>query len=254
MLKFLVTKKEEAREKKRKDERGGAKGQAVPGKRSRKRLCDRIRVVYQHPTLDAQLIVADMKDYFPLVEKAIKESKPYFKTRCITIRGCVMKQRRQTCFMGGPGVTGFLYSGQYTEADPMSPAVAEIMTLVNEELGTAFNGALLNSYPADGKSTIGFHSDAETGLGAGSTVVSISFGGARKFRLKDKKTRKTLFDHMTGPCELMVMKGKHFQPHLLHGIPSQSKSMHRWSITFRMHAIESREGEKEEEEEEEEDS
>jgi len=201
--------------------------------------------VYDHPDLDAQLLIADMKNYFALVKRAVKEATPLFKTRCINVGGKSVPQGRQTCFMGGPGVSGFQYSGQFTEADPMSPATSALLALVNGELGTEFNGALLNSYPSVGerKSQIGFHSDAETGLGKGSTVVSISFGGARTFRLKDKKTRKTLFSLKTGPCELMVMKGHDFQPKLLHGIPPQAKCDHRWSITFRKHTVQPDEGE-----------
>jgi alkylated DNA repair dioxygenase AlkB len=209
----------------------------TPSKAPSKTLKARLQTLYAHPTLDAKLLVAPLADWTGAVKKALESAQPSFRVREIQMGGKWRPQKRATCFMAGPGVPGFSYSGQTTDPDPLTAPVKAVLDRVNEALGLAFNGVLLNFYEASPTSGIGFHSDAPTGLGAGGTVVSISFGAPRTFRVKDKATLKTLVSHKTGPCELMVMAGTDFQPTLLHGIPAMAKAGRRWSLTFRQHAV-----------------
>jgi alkylated DNA repair dioxygenase AlkB len=194
-----------------------------------------LRTVFELPNVQARLRTCDLRQISEMVRAAVASAKHLFKLRSIQMRGTTVVQKRQTCFMGLPGVPGFCYSGQTTAALAMTAPVHALLQMVNDQMGTDFNGALLNYYEATPTSAIGFHSDAYTGLGRGGTVVSISFGGARTFRLKDKGTRQTVFDLRTGPCELMAMEGRDFQRRLVHGIPPMAKPQPRWSITFRTH-------------------
>jgi alkylated DNA repair dioxygenase AlkB len=94
-----------------------------------------------------------------------------------------------------------------------------------------FNGLLLNRY-RDGQDSIGFHTDAEPELGVNPVVATLSFGTARDFVLKHRKTKETL-TYPLGSGSLLVMGGAS-QHHWLHGIPKTDAAVgERISLTFR---------------------
>lgn len=122
----------------------------------------------------------------------------------------------------------------------LSPEMREIMSAVNNKLGTAFNGILLNYY-ADGSETIGAHSDDEKGLytdKGNSTIASIiidSDSEPRIFRIRNKSTKEIVYDCPTPDGCLIVMQGQ-FQKELTHEIPASKRIKEpRWSLTFREH-------------------
>ena len=98
-----------------------------------------------------------------------------------------------------------------------------------------FNGILINRYK-DGNNYIGPHSDNEKNLDE-QGVIAISVGAIRKFRIRDKQTKKIIIDIPTNSYELMHMGGK-FQEEFVHEIPIQKKvKEERYSFTFRKHKI-----------------
>jgi alkylated DNA repair dioxygenase AlkB len=107
------------------------------------------------------------------------------------------------------------------------------LELVNKKFKTRFNGILVNKY-ANGLDNIGEHSDDESQLdNAG--VVAISYGAIRKFRIRDKKTKKIVKDIPTLPNQIIQMAGD-FQKEFKHGIPVEKKVKEpRISFTFRKH-------------------
>lgn len=129
---------------------------------------------------------------------------------------------------------GYRYSGQIITSKPLKKCPGyTIMDDVNEDLGTSFNGILVNRY-ANGDDYIGAHSDDESAL-SGNMVAGLSFGATRKFRIRDKKTGHIVLDYKWEHGTLIVMKGD-FQKEFTHEIPVQRKvELPRISLTFRKH-------------------
>lgn len=163
----------------------------------------------------------------------------------VTIFGKQMVMRRGVGFFSDES-EGYRFAGQISKSTPLTPELSELLYIVNTALRDAkaissdFNGILVNRYQ-DGLESIGAHSDDESGLNNG-VVASLSVGATRKFRLRDKKTKKILrdYDHQEG--ELLVMAdGKDFtkysfQKCYTHEITKTTKCQEpRISLTFRRH-------------------
>ena len=121
-----------------------------------------------------------------------------------------------------------------TPSQPCSPELRALLAKVNVELGTAFNAALVNKYN-DGSDTIGAHSDAKDGLAEDGTVVVVSLGASRTFRVK-KKVGVWKMDVLTSHGQLLVMEGPGFQRDYTHEVPKTVRvKAPRVSITLRHH-------------------
>lgn len=164
--------------------------------------------------------------FFALTKQLPLEDKPTCK---IFGRECIM--HRSIGFFSNNS-DGYNYAGQISKASPMPRWLYNLTTLVNIELGTDFNGALVNYYH-NGEEYIGAHSDDESGLSNG-VVACISLGADRTFRIKNKKD-KSRIDVVTKNGQLLVMDGD-FQKEFTHEIPIQKQiNGGRISITFRKH-------------------
>ena len=129
---------------------------------------------------------------------------------------------------------GYHYSRKLMASQPLGETLDRLLEMTNEIFGTSFNGILVNYY-ADGTESIGDHSDDEKGLHNG-MVVSLSLGAERKFRIRDKKTKKIVKDVKTKNSTYLVMLGD-FQQEFTHGIPVETKVTEgRYSFTFRSHS------------------
>jgi alkylated DNA repair dioxygenase AlkB len=129
---------------------------------------------------------------------------------------------------------GYRYSGILMPSQPLTPELREILASVNIMLNENFNGILVNCYRT-GSDCIGPHSDDEKNLGK-SGVVSLSFGATRKFRVRDRLTKKIVGDFALSHGCLMHMKGG-FQKEFTHEIPKELKiKQPRISLTFRYHS------------------
>jgi alkylated DNA repair dioxygenase AlkB len=131
---------------------------------------------------------------------------------------------------------GYTYSGQVTEAQPLTPELHGIMDDVNAALGKDFNGLLVNLY-SDGNDSIGAHSDSPDGLADDGSVVSLSLGAERTFRARHKSKHARPVDVLTKHGQMLVMEGA-FQQQFTHEIPMTKRICGpRVSITFRKHRV-----------------
>ena len=150
----------------------------------------------------------------------------------ITVFGRPAIQHRSIGFFSNTSI-GYKYSGQLAESIPLTPALEILLGKVNSFMKADFNGILVNKY-GDGNDYIGDHSDDENNLDP-IGVVSISYGAVRKFRIRDKVTRKIVMDIPTASDQLLHMGGD-FQKEFTHGIPIEKKVREiRYSFTFRKH-------------------
>ena len=157
----------------------------------------------------------------------------------IMIMGKNCKQRRNVAFYSDESL-GYKYSGQTMKSLPLSNVELFPLLLreVNNSLNTNFNGILVNRY-INGEKYLSAHSDDENGLDKNNKmVVGLSYGpGIRKFRIRDKITKKIILDYDQQPGTLLVMAGE-FQNEFTHEIPIQKKIKdERISITFRNHIV-----------------
>jgi alkylated DNA repair dioxygenase AlkB len=156
----------------------------------------------------------------------------------IVVGGRVCYQRRDVGFYSDES-SGYRYSGQVAESFSLKehPFLVELLEKVNTKLGTSFNGILINRYK-NGEKYISAHSDSKSGLDPKNLMVAgIAYGAVRKFRIRDKSSKKIVLDHLHQPRELIVMTGK-FQEQFTHEIPVEKKVKdERISVTFRCHRL-----------------
>ena len=150
----------------------------------------------------------------------------------IKIFGKECRQNRNVGFFSNE-VDRYRYSNSYMEAQMLDEFLNNLLTIVNQETKNNFNGILVNYYE-NGNNYIGSHSDDESELG-NNGVVTISYGSTRKFRIRDKNTKKIFKDIEISNGDMVHMGGK-FQKEFLHEIPIQRKIIEqRYSFTFRRH-------------------
>ena len=100
---------------------------------------------------------------------------------------------------------------------------------------TRFNYAIVNFY-RDGKDYVAAHCDDEVEIEQTRPIVTVSYGEARTFRIRDKTNKKIVLDLKTGSGTVIAMYGENFQAHFTHEIAKQSANVvrsPRMSVTFR---------------------
>lgn len=103
--------------------------------------------------------------------------------------------------------------------------------LTEEVTGETYNSCLLNLYH-DGSEGMAWHSDAERDLKKNGAIGSLSFGAARKFAFKHKKTG-AMVSRVLEHGSALVMKGT-TQTHWLHRLPpTKAVTQPRVNLTFR---------------------
>ena len=111
--------------------------------------------------------------------------------------------------------------------------IKKIKAKIEKHYGVEFNYILMSLY-RDGNDSIGDHSDDENILSS-QGVVAISTGATRKFRIRDKQTRKIVKDIKMHHGMIIQMSGE-FQKQYTHGIPVEKRVKEpRISFTFRHH-------------------
>lgn len=164
-----------------------------------------------------------------------------WKRRTIHMYGREIEQTRDTAFFG---THSFTYSGQAEESptgwDNDAPASTELKQLarkVEDHLNLPqdfFNVLLANKY-AHGGEHVGWHSDGLACFGDEPIIASVSIGFTRKFVVRTKKDKKSVYHYELKNGSLLVMSGK-MQQYYHHCIPKVSRNKCdevRLNFTFR---------------------
>lgn len=130
----------------------------------------------------------------------------------------------------------YYFSGMNCGGGELPDILRPLLDWINNLGYGEFNQVMLNWYK-NGNNYIGSHSDDESQLKKDSSIISISLGQERIFRIRDKKDKTILFDIDLPDRELLIMGGK-FQKELLHEIVKVNgkkgqKMSPRINITFR---------------------
>ena len=152
-----------------------------------------------------------------------------FEVGDIVIHGKKIKQPRLIAWCGE---TQYSYSGYTAPKQPFAGAMRELLAIAKDISQTPLNGCLLNLY-RNNFDSVGWHSDDETNLGKKSTIVSLSFGDYRVFKIRSKKRKKESHYFELGHGDLIIMRGD-LQQHWEHCVhkTTQKKSL-RLNLTFR---------------------
>lgn len=125
----------------------------------------------------------------------------------------------------------YSYSGTTKQAHEWSDLLLGLKEVVQERTGAEYNSCLLNLYHSGGEG-MGWHSDDEKEIVAGSSIASLSFGAERKFSFKHKETKETV-SVMLEDGGLLDMRGR-TQRYWVHQLPKTKKvSEPRVNLTFR---------------------
>jgi alkylated DNA repair dioxygenase AlkB len=192
-------------------------------------------IQYLIKTEKSFLNVISYEKYSELIAKCIDEVKDELLVKPpIILYGKTVHQQRDIGFFSDNSI-GYYYSKQLAKSKPLTPHLNTLMNIVNSEFYTEYNGILVNRYEG-GNNYICDHSDDEKNLDKGG-VIAISYGEVRKFRIRDKNTKKIVMDIPTTSNSIIHMGGD-FQKEFTHGIPIEKKIQGiRYSFTFRKHTL-----------------
>ena len=125
----------------------------------------------------------------------------------------------------------YTYSHSAKKALPWNDVLKNIKSIAEKHTGKSFNSCLLNLYH-DGQEGMSWHSDDEDTLEPDASIVSISFGAARKFSFQHK-TNKTSQSILLENGSLLVMESN-VQKNWLHALPKSKRiSSPRITLTYR---------------------
>lgn len=183
-------------------------------------------------TEHSSLKVGYFKD-LELIDLCCKDVKDRLVHRPeIKVFGKICHQPRDVGFFSDDSV-GYRYSRQIMRSQSLTPSLSSLLEIINREFDANFNGILVNLY-VDGNDSIGDHSDDEASIGK-EGVIAISTGAVRKFRIRDKSSRKIVKDIEMEHGMILQMCGD-FQKEFTHGIPVEKRIKEsRISFTFRHH-------------------
>ena len=126
----------------------------------------------------------------------------------------------------------YTYSGITMTPLPWTKEIIAVKSKIEIYSKIKFNSVLLNFYRS-GSDSVSWHSDDEKELGEEPIIGSVSFGGIRKFRLRNKEDKKLIHSYELENGSLLFMKGK-TQKYWEHEIPKTNKKVSgRINLTFR---------------------
>lgn len=193
-------------------------------------------------TINPEIFIVTKRSQAKLWKKVFKNlgddllKEVNFQQEVVVMMGKTHTPRRLTSYQGEEGMT-YRYSGKTHPADPWSPYVLAIKTEVERITGQKYNFGVFTYY-RDGKSKLGWHSDDERDLVAGSIISSVSFGAQRDFQVRTKPTERggkpgPIINILLESGDLLTMEGD-FQKELKHSVPARAKVKdYRINITFR---------------------
>tara|TARA_B100001741_G_C16540317_1_gene594017 strand:- start:1060 stop:1638 length:579 start_codon:yes stop_codon:yes gene_type:complete len=184
-------------------------------------------------TDSSSLVIHSLKDTSYIVDNSVSDIKSLLNDYPeIIVYGKKCLQRRSIGFFSDESL-GYKYSGKIEKSQPLTQNLKLLLNYINKKFESDFNGILVNKYN-DGNDYISDHSDNEKEI-SDKGVISVSYGAVRKFRIRNKITKKIVQDIPTENYQIIEMAGN-FQKEFLHGIPIEKKvKEERISFTFRKH-------------------
>jgi alkylated DNA repair dioxygenase AlkB len=149
----------------------------------------------------------------------------------LTIFGRRVASPRQSLWVGDTDAV-YAYSGTRFAPHAWTPTLTQLRKRVEALCAQPFNSVLCNLY-RDGRDSMGAHSDDEPELGPEPTIASLSFGAARRFRLRHKRDAHVQLALELPSGSLLVMAGA-TQRNYRHDLP-RALRVHeaRINLTFR---------------------
>ena len=139
---------------------------------------------------------------------------------------------RLTAWYGDMNKT-YTYSGIPMTPNLWNTELIQIKKKVDQYTKINFNSVLLNYYRS-GNDSVSWHSDDEDELGDKPIIGSVSFGGTRKFRLRNKINKKLIHNIDLKNGSLLIMR-ELTQKYWEHEIPKTKKPVEeRINLTFRL--------------------
>lgn len=184
-------------------------------------------------TDSSSLVIHSLKDTSYIVDNSVSDIKSLLNDYPeIIVYGKKCLQRRSIGFFSDESL-GYKYSGKIEKSQPLTQNLKLLLNYINKKFESDFNGILVNKYK-NGNDYISEHSDNEKEI-SDKGVISVSYGAVRKFRIRNKITKKIVQDIPTENYQIIEMAGN-FQKEFLHGIPIEKKvKEERISFTFRKH-------------------
>jgi len=143
----------------------------------------------------------------------------------ITIFGQTHLEPRLTAWYGPP----YRYANVQWDGQKMPFHIEELASQVRSACNFDFNAVLINYY-RNGDDSMGWHRDNEKELDH-RTIASLSFGGTRTFKIRNRTTKATLnlaLEHGS----LLIMQN--MQTDYEHALPKRRKlNQARLNLTFR---------------------
>jgi alkylated DNA repair dioxygenase AlkB len=138
--------------------------------------------------------------------------------------------KRKVAFFSDPSIS-YRYAGKTKIGLPWTSTLLTIKNRVESITKESYNACLLNLYH-NGEESMGWHSDNEKEIIAGSSIASLSLGANRKFSFKHKLSKETVSIELENGS-LLEMKGS-VQAHWWHAlIKSKKVTAARINLTFR---------------------
>ena len=109
--------------------------------------------------------------------------------------------------------------------------IEAVIDLIEDNIGFRPNNCLINYY-ANGKSTMGWHSDRVDILEEGTGVAILSIGDTRILRFREIERKNNRIDYQL-PSGSLIYMSKEVQDKWNHSIPKSNSEKGRMSLTFR---------------------
>jgi alkylated DNA repair dioxygenase AlkB len=158
--------------------------------------------------------------------------KLQWEQRAMKMYGKEINLPRLTNFYGEPG-TQYIYSGIVNKAIDWNDNVLIqiIKKSIENVCGEIVFTNFLGNYYRNGNDSIGWHSDDEKELKYG-MIASLSFGGTRRFDLKDNQTQEITKVNLKHG-DLLLMIGD-IQKNFKHQVAKTKNADERINLTFRV--------------------
>ena len=125
-----------------------------------------------------------------------------------TPKGTPYVSDRKSIQISDPGIRAYKFNGSTaiaTESFDNFPIVKKLRSRIYQDTGIWSNFCLYTAYTPEAK--LGWHSDSETDMLEGSTIVSLSFGDVRRFRVRQKSDHSKVHDFYLKSGSLLTMEG-----------------------------------------------